>query len=117
MGNIVPKTAIDYFKQERNKHTEPYRPFYDAAIEALEKREPRKFPDVECSHVKGLDVEVIATFRRFTERLKELLNFYYPNQKFVHTHIDNLVKEIYGDRLYKLLCAIDHPTEKGCVEE
>lgn len=57
MGNIVPKTAIEYFKQERNKHTEPYRPFYDAAIEALEKREPRKFPEVERSHVKGFDAE------------------------------------------------------------
>lgn len=26
------------------------------------------------------------------------------------------LKEIYGDKLYKLLCAIDHPSEKGGAE-
>ena len=36
---MIPKTAIKYFKREKNKHTEPYRPFYDAAILALEKDE------------------------------------------------------------------------------
>ena len=26
---------MEYFKAERNKHTEPYRRFYDEAVEAL----------------------------------------------------------------------------------
>lgn len=38
MEKHIPKTALEYFKNERNKHTEPYRPFYDEAIDALEKR-------------------------------------------------------------------------------
>ena len=32
----MPETAIEYFKTERNKQAEPYRKFYDEAIEALE---------------------------------------------------------------------------------
>lgn len=33
---MIPKTAIEHFKQERSRHTEPYRPFYDEAIFAIE---------------------------------------------------------------------------------
>ena len=33
--NTIQET-IKYFKQERNKHTAPFRPYYDLAIEALE---------------------------------------------------------------------------------
>ena len=34
---MIPKTPIEYFKQEKNKHTKPYHTFYDTAILALEK--------------------------------------------------------------------------------
>lgn len=40
---------------------------------------------------KGLKSEAI---KKFAERLHKLLKFYYPEQKFVHTHIDNLLKEM-----------------------
>ena len=33
---MIPRTAMEYFKAERNKHTEPYRRFYDEAVAALE---------------------------------------------------------------------------------
>lgn len=33
---FMPDTAIEYFQSERNKQTEPYRKFYDEALEALE---------------------------------------------------------------------------------
>lgn len=33
----IPKTAIEYFKSERAKHTKPYQKFYDEALAALEK--------------------------------------------------------------------------------
>ena len=32
----IPKTAIEYFKTEKNKNTEPYQKFYDEALAALE---------------------------------------------------------------------------------
>lgn len=31
----IPKTAIEYFKTEKNKNTEPYQKFYDEALAAL----------------------------------------------------------------------------------
>lgn len=35
----IPKTALEYFREEKNRHTEPYQKFYDEAIAALEGRE------------------------------------------------------------------------------
>ena len=34
-NTVIPRTAMEYFKAERNKHTEPYRRFYDEALEAF----------------------------------------------------------------------------------
>ena len=36
--------------------------------------------------------------KEFAEKLKDLLNFYDPKCKFVHIHIDNLVKEMTEQR-------------------
>ena len=52
--------------------------------------------------------EVLEYFKIFNE-LGEILK----EEAFKKT----MLKEIYGDRLYKLLCAIDHPPEKGGGEE
>ncbi len=46
-------------------------------------------------------LEYLKVCNEFFEILKE--------DEFRRTKL----KEIYGDKLYKLLCAIDHPTEKG----
>lgn len=36
MPNQIPKTALEYFKIEKNKQTKPHQRFYDEAIAALE---------------------------------------------------------------------------------
>ena len=50
-------------------------------------------------------LEYFKIFIEFSEILKE--------EAFKKT----MLKEIYGDRLYKLLCAIDHTTETGGEQE
>ncbi len=33
----IPKSALEYFRAEKHKHTEPYQKFYDEVIALLEK--------------------------------------------------------------------------------
>ena len=50
--------------------------------------------DKEILYVIGYNLGKNEGIKEFAEKLHELLKFYYPEQKFVHTHIDNLVKEM-----------------------
>ena len=62
-----------------------------AEIERLE--EQYKFLEDNSLIFKGgIDYFKAEAIKEFAEKLHELLKFYYPEQKFVHTHIDNLVK-------------------------
>lgn len=59
----IPKTAIEYFKSERAKHTKPYQKFYDEAIAALE--QVNSFQNGNSCGVEG------GTFQNGNDHSKE----------------------------------------------
>ena len=63
----------------------------------------------ECAYKNGYK----AGAKDFAEKFKELLNFYYPNQKFIHTHIDNLLQELTGNEKERLTMPDDYHFEVG----
>lgn len=64
-----------------------------AEIERLQKE--NHFKELEIEEFVRMFAEIRAgATKEFAERLKDLLNFYDPKCKFVHIHIDNLVKEM-----------------------
>lgn len=50
--------------------------------------------DCHKKYAEKIQTAKSEAIKEFAEKLHELLKFYYPEQKFVHTHIDNLVKEM-----------------------
>ena len=50
--------------------------------------------DCHKKYAEKIQTAKSEAIKEFAERLHELLKFYYPEQKFVHTHIENLVKEM-----------------------
>ena len=63
MPNQIPKTALEYFKIEKNKQTKPHQRFYDEAIAALE--QVNSFQNGNSCGVEG------GTFQNGNDHSKE----------------------------------------------
>ena len=79
--NVLTENTLDLINRQK------------AEIERLQE-EYKRLESSSLIFKGGVDYLVKKAVQEFAERLKDLLNFYDPKCKFVHIHIDNLVKEM-----------------------